>query len=188
MATLGFDSGNAEVVSRNVGQFVYQEILKYDQDGGKSAIARELEGLDQKSEEERELYLREKNSQFGSKFRINKGALETLRLETDPKKRQELIIEIQDKLNDATGGIGTEFYGFNSKYGIFVPRTLAGNFKNDFLLERLNKYLDQLGYDFVTGTDRMYSGTGRSANNVVSPTVPDTQTSKDKNDSVRAEL
>jgi len=188
MATLGFDSGNAEVVSRNVGQFVYQEILKYDQDGGKSAIARELEGLDQKSEEERELYLREKNSQFGSKFRINKGALETLRLETDPKKRQELVMEIQDKLNDVTGGIGTEFYGFNSKYGIFVPRTLAGSFKNDFLLERLNKYLDQLGYDFVTGTDRMYSGTGQSSSNVVSPTVPDTQTSKDKNDSVRGAL
>jgi len=186
MATLGFDSGNAEVVSRNVGQFVYQEILKYDQDGGKSSIRRELEGLDQKSEEERELYLREKISEFGSKFRINQDALERLRSETDPKKRQDLVFEIQNKLNDVTGGVGTRFYGFNPKYGIFVPKTLANNFKNDFLLKRLNKYLDQLGYDFVTGTDRMYSGTGQSSSNVVSPTVPDKE--KQKDDPVRGLL
>ena len=186
MATLGFDSGNAEVVSRNVGQFVYQRILQYDQKNQRGATFRALEGLEEKSEEEKEQYLRRLNSSLSSRFQINKGALEELRLETDPEKRQQLIHRIEDKINDVTAGVGTRFYGFNSKYGVFVPKTLASQVKNDFLLQRLNKYLDQLGYDFVTGTDRMYSGTGQSANNVVSPTVPDKE--KQKDDPVRGLL
>jgi len=157
MATLGFDSGNAEVVSRNVGQFVFQRVLTFDQDKKRRSTAREIAALDQKSEEERELYLRDLNSGTAGKLRINVGILEDLRKETDPEKRRQLQNAVLDRINKNVAGDAQTHYAFNPKYGVFVPVTLASKFQNEYLLNRLNKYLGQLGYDYTTGTDRMYS-------------------------------
>ena len=165
MATLGFDSGNAEVVSRNVGQFVFQRVLTFDQEKQRNSTARELATLDQKSEEEKELFLRNLNSSTAGKFRINVGTLEDIRKETDLKKRQELVNNVLDKMNKNTAGNALTHYAFNPKYGVFARRTLAGKFQKDYLLERLNKYLGQLGYNYTTGVDTMYSGTEQSADN-----------------------
>jgi hypothetical protein len=162
MATLGFDSGNAEVVSRNVGQFVFQKVLQFDQEKERGSTAREIAALDQKSEEERELYLRSLNSRRAGKLGVDVGSLENLRKETDPEKRQQLLFKVQDRINKNTAGNLQTHFVFNPKYGVFVPITLASKFQNDYLLERLNKYLGQLGYDYTTGTDRMYSPTAPS--------------------------
>jgi hypothetical protein len=162
MATLGFDSGNAEVVSRNVGQFVFQKVLQFDQEKERGSTAREIAALDQKSEEERELYLRGLNSKRAGKLGVDVGSLENLRKETDPEKRQQLLFKVQDRINKNTAGNLQTHFVFNPKYGVFVPVTLASKFQNDYLLERLNKYLGQLGYDYRTGTDRMYAPTAPS--------------------------
>jgi len=162
MATLGFDSGNAEVVSRNVGQFVFQKVLTFDQDKKRRSTAREIAALDQKSEEERELYLRDLNSGTAGKLRLNVGILEDLRKETDPEKRQQLLNTVIDRINKNVAGDAQTHYRFNRKYGVFVPVTLASKFQKEYLLDRLNKYLGQLGYDYTTGTDRMYSPTAPS--------------------------
>ena len=178
MATLGFDSGNAEVVARNVGQFVFQRVLLFDQEKRRNSTARELATLDQKSEEEKELFLRNLNSSTAGKFRINVGTLEDIRKETDLKKRQELVNNVLDKMNKNTAGNTLTHYTFNPKYGVFTRQTLAGKFQNDYLLERLNKYLGQLGYNYVTGVDTMYSETKQSANNAGDLPVEKEQTEK----------
>ena len=184
MATLGFDSGNAEVVSRNVGQFVYQRILTFDQEKQRSSIAMDLATLDQKSEEEKELYLRGLNSGTAGKLRINVGTLEDLRKETDPEKRQQLLNSVLDRINKNVAGDAQTHYSFNPKYGVFVPKTLASKFIQDkYLLTRLNKYLSQLGYDYTTGTDRMYSSTAPSPVRVDKKGKDE---SKTKSDPVRA--
>ena len=185
MATLGFDSGNAEVVSRNVGQFVYQRVLSFDQKKQRGSTARELATLDQKSEEERELYLRQLNSRVAGKFRVNVGTLEDIRKETDPEKRQQLVYDVLDRMNKNTAGNALTHFAFNPKYGVFVPRTLASKFQKEYLLERLNTYLGQLGYDYRTGTDMMYSSTASSAATV---DEKDEDKPKRKNDPVRALL
>ena len=179
MATLGFDSGNAEVVSRNVGQFVFQKVLQFDQEKERGSTAREIAALDQKSEEERELYLRGLNSRRAGKLGVDVGSLENLRKETDPEKRQQLLFKVQDRINKNTAGNLQTHFVFNPKYGVFVPITLASKFQNDYLLERLNKYLGQLGYDYTTGTDRMYSPTAPS---------PVGRKNQDKNKTVNNEV
>ena len=182
MATLGFDSGNAEVVARNVGQFVFQRVLTFDQEKQRNSTARELATLDQKSEEEKELFLRNLNSSTAGKFRINVGTLEDIRKETDLKKRQELVNNVLDKMNKNTAGNALTHYAFNPKYGVFARRTLAGKFQKDYLLERLNKYLGQLGYNYVTGVDSMYSGTEQSADNARNTPAAENQKSKPTRD------
>ena len=182
MATLGFDSGNAEVVARNVGQFVFQRVLTFDQEKQRNSTARELATLDQKSEEEKELFLRNLNSSTAGKFRINVGTLEDIRKETDLKKRQELVNNVLDKMNKNTAGNALTHYAFNPKYGVFARRTLAGKFQKDYLLERLNKYLGQLGYNYTTGVDTMYSETKQSANNARNTPAEENQKSKPTRD------
>ncbi len=187
MATLGFDSGNAEVVSRNVGQFVFQRVLSFDQKKQRSSTAREIAGLDQKSEEQQELYLRRLNSRTAGKLRVNVGTLEDLRKETDPEKRQQLLNNALDRINKNTAGNALTHFAFNPKYGVFVPRTLASKFQKEYLLERLNRYLGQLGYDYTTGTDRMYSPTApspTSANETGKGETPP----KPKSDAIRGDM
>ena len=156
MNTLGFNSGRAETVARNVGQFVYQQIIGFDQNEDKAAETRRLAQLDKEPIEEQEMFLRGLNSRFAGKFNISKSILEELRRETDPKKRTELRFAVEDKLNEVTNGMGGRVYGFDAKNQVFVRKTLASDFRNDILLKNLNKYLDQLGYNITTGEDALY--------------------------------